>query len=80
MSSRGFLTEQDFLEMWSIKGDAIAQGSFGKIYIVDFNGQQYALKQMKSDFEEMIENDIQGNNMLLSGIKKLNKENSFYKH
>ncbi len=78
ISAQNLLTEQDFLKMWATKGDAISQGSFGKIYIVNFQGQKYALKQMKSDTEKTVENDIQGNNMLRSGIKKLNPENTFY--
>lgn len=82
ISAQNLLTEQDFLAMWEQKSDNPKfQGSFGKIYIINFRGQQYALKEIiVSDLTEAVKEEIQGNEMLFSGIKKLNEKNIFYKN
>lgn len=82
ISAQNLLTEQDFLAMWEQKSDnSKFQGSFGKIYIINFRGQQYALKEIiASDLTEAVKEEIQGNEMLFSGIKKLGPENIFYKN
>lgn len=82
VSAQNLLTEQDFLDMWELKSDKPKfQGSFGKIYIINFRGQQYALKEIiASDLTEAVKEEIQGNEMLLSGIKKLNEKNIFYEN
>ena len=71
-------TDQDVKEMWDNRGEPVGEGSFGKIYIVDYKNKQYALKEMKH--QDAIEEDIQGNEMLLSGIQKLDPKQSLYKN
>ncbi len=41
------LSDDVFQAIWRERGEAVASGSYGNIYIVNFQNQKYALKQIK---------------------------------